>query len=277
MRYNFPLLVVFTLIAGCVTPPATYDVNGKMVVGAEEAARVIATRANTNIAAQTAYADRSPMLTYTVAPVMPREAVTRKIEGDVMAELSVGRDGNVTTVNILKSPHLLLSDAVTDAMKKWVFRPMIVDGMPQAFLVKQTYAFRLPSSDRESPTVVAKNAAIKISESNTFVVLAKDAKRGEGPSGIADKFDLEGKIVAYTTFRWDETNTRGGQQTVTAKWFSGDKLVSTPKNTYDFGTPPYYVWFQINGTALGVGKARVEVYVDGTFVGSKYFEVVEKL
>ena len=120
-------------------------------------------------------------------------------------------------------------------------------------------------------------STIKISERNTSIVLAKDAERGKGPSGISDKFSLEGKIVAYMTFRWDETSTRGGQQTVEVKWFSGDKLVSTPKNTFDFGVSPYYVWFNTYGTALGVGKARVEVYVNGIFAGSKNFEVVEKL
>ena len=120
-------------------------------------------------------------------------------------------------------------------------------------------------------------STIKISERNTSIVMAKDAKKGEGPTGISDKFGLEGKIVAYMTFRWDETNVRAGQQNVEVKWFSGDKLVSTPKNTYAFGKSPHYVWFTTYGTALGVGKARVDVYVDGVFVGRKSFEVVEKL
>lgn len=120
-------------------------------------------------------------------------------------------------------------------------------------------------------------STIKISERNTSIVLAKDAKKGEGPSGIADTFPLEGKIVAYMTFGWDDTNARGGSQKVEVKWFSGDRLVSAPSNSFDFGRPPHYVWFTTYGTALGIGKARVEVYVDGVFAGSKTFEIVGKI
>jgi hypothetical protein len=120
-------------------------------------------------------------------------------------------------------------------------------------------------------------ASVKFSERNTIIVIAKEAKLGEGPTGISDKFSFEGKIVVHTTFRWEDINTQGGQQTIEVRWFSGEKLMSSAKNTFRFGKSPYYVWFNTTGTALGVGKAKVEVYADGVFVGSKNFEVVEKL
>lgn len=120
-------------------------------------------------------------------------------------------------------------------------------------------------------------STVKISERNTSIVLAKDTQKDKGPIGISEKFGLEGKIVAYLTFLWDDTKAQGGVQTIEVRWFSGDRLISSPKKTFTFSAPPYYVWFPTLGTALGVGKARVEVYVDGVFSGSKSFEVVERI
>lgn len=127
-------------------------------------------------------------------------------------------------------------------------------------------------------------STVKPSEKNASIVMARDIKKvqrtsgingnfDQWPVGIADKFDLDGKIVAYITFKWNGISRAGGQRKVEARWFAGDKLVSIRESFHTFGAPPYDMWFSIHPAELGVGKARVEVYVDGVFVGSRNFEV----
>lgn len=129
-------------------------------------------------------------------------------------------------------------------------------------------------------------ATVSPPEKNAIIVMARDIKKGQWlpgmtgnpdqwPVGIADKFGLDGKVVAYITFKWNGISRAGGLRMVEARWFAGDKLVSIEDKAHIFGEPPYNVWFSIQSAALGVGKARIEIYVDGVFVGSRSFEVFE--
>lgn len=79
---------------------------------------------------------------HTVAPKMPLEALEKGIEGSVRVLLLVDHKGHVAEVKVLKSPSILLSDAVVKAMKQWRFTPRLVNGSPQPFTAEQTYEFR---------------------------------------------------------------------------------------------------------------------------------------
>ena len=118
-------------------------IEGKRVQGSEAAARLIAQTADAAAADQLAHADRPPKLLRSVAPTMPRQAIERGIQGDVYAELVIEADGTVSSVRILKSPDELLSQAAIEAMKQWLFSPLIVQGVAKQFKAKQVYAFRI--------------------------------------------------------------------------------------------------------------------------------------
>jgi hypothetical protein len=124
--------------------------------------------------------------------------------------------------------------------------------------------------------LVAGCAGIDISERNTTIVTAKKVVKGQGASDITDTFTLEGQVFALLTFKWDDIEKHGGQQTIEARWFNGEKEISRRKHDANFGQSPWQVWFPMNGTALGVGKCRVDAYVNGKYVGTKSFTVVEK-
>jgi hypothetical protein len=119
-------------------------------------------------------------------------------------------------------------------------------------------------------------ATVQLTEKDINIMMARNASC-EGPSGISDKFTLEGKIVAYVTFKWDDVNQSRGIYTIESKWYSGDKLVHISSMNIKMGKPPHYAWFNIGSTGLGIGKARVEIYSDGLLIGKKDFEVVDKL
>jgi TonB family protein len=114
----------------------------------------------------------------------------------------------------------------------------------------------------------------KFTESNVNIVMAGNAGP-EGPSCITDTFTLAGRVFAYTTFTWDAAGREGGPHKIEAKWYRGEKLLSAGVRRVVLGRPPYHALFSVPGTDLGVGKARVQMYADGLFVGSKTFEVVK--
>src|SRR5215216_3768045 len=148
MRRLLLLLMLITALWGCASPPPqTVEIGGNTAIVGSRAARALVTeRANAAAAAQIPGADASPKLLKSVEPAMPREAIIRELEGEVVAELSVEADGRVSTVRILTSSHELLSNAVVDAMLQWVFSPLMWNGAATGFVVRQTYVFKLAPS-----------------------------------------------------------------------------------------------------------------------------------
>ncbi|MEE4661338.1 MAG: energy transducer TonB [Halieaceae bacterium] len=78
------------------------------------------------------------------APTYPRNARQAKIEGYVTMAVTIRPDGTVADVSVLESdPPRLFDRAAMDAMRRWKFRPKIVDGAPQAQRARQTIEFKL--------------------------------------------------------------------------------------------------------------------------------------
>ena len=53
----------------------------------------------------------------------------RKVQGVIVLDVIVGRDGSVLDVHALNGPEILAQSA-TDAMRWWRFKPYRVDGQP---------------------------------------------------------------------------------------------------------------------------------------------------
>ena len=78
------------------------------------------------------------------SPAYPRNAKQAKIEGYVTLAVTIKPDGSVSGVSVLESdPPRLFDKAAMDAMRRWKFRPKIVDGVPQAQRARQTIEFKL--------------------------------------------------------------------------------------------------------------------------------------
>ena len=79
-----------------------------------------------------------------VPPAYPRGPKQAGIEGYVTMAVTIRPDGTVFNVKILESqPKRLFDKAATDAMKRWKFRPKVVDGNPVEQRAKQTIEFKL--------------------------------------------------------------------------------------------------------------------------------------
>jgi protein TonB len=77
---------------------------------------------------------------YPVYPALARQA---GIQGAVVLNVIIGKDGTVEGITVA-SGHPLLTSAAVDAVKKWTYRPTLVDGEPVSVGTQVTINFRLP-------------------------------------------------------------------------------------------------------------------------------------
>tara|TARA_R110002073_G_scaffold260303_2_gene423221 strand:- start:115 stop:759 length:645 start_codon:yes stop_codon:yes gene_type:complete len=82
-----------------------------------------------------------------VPPTYPRNARSAQIQGSVTMAVTIRPDGTVSDVSVLESdPPRLFDQAAVDAMRRWKFRPKVVDGNPVAQRARQTMEFKLGGS-----------------------------------------------------------------------------------------------------------------------------------
>jgi protein TonB len=85
---------------------------------------------------------KPPRLVRSVAPVYPEIARAARVQGDVAVEAEADVYGRVVRVRVLRSIPLLDAAAV-DAVRQWVYEPMILNGRPRAFIVNVYVHFEL--------------------------------------------------------------------------------------------------------------------------------------
>ena len=88
---------------------------------------------------------QAPALLHRVEPIYPDIAVRAHVEGLVILEAVVDRDGHVEDVRVLRSMPLL-DRAALDAVRQWRYSPLLLNGKPERFVLTVVVSFRL--SDR---------------------------------------------------------------------------------------------------------------------------------
>ena len=75
-----------------------------------------------------------------VKPVYPQDAQDAKIQGVVVLEADIGKDGRVFGVRVITGHPVLITPAV-EAIKQWVYQPVIVAGQPVDVVTTVTLNF----------------------------------------------------------------------------------------------------------------------------------------
>jgi protein TonB len=83
-----------------------------------------------------------PALLHRVNPVYPPQAVSAGIEGTVVLEALVGKDGHVEELRVLRG-HRLLEKAALDAVRQWRYSPVLLNGHPERFILTVVVSFRI--------------------------------------------------------------------------------------------------------------------------------------
>jgi protein TonB len=84
----------------------------------------------------------APALIERVEPEYPAIAVRAHVHGVVILEATVDREGRVEDVRVLRSIPLLDAAAV-DAVRKWRYSPLLLNGEPERFVLTVTVSFSL--------------------------------------------------------------------------------------------------------------------------------------
>ncbi len=85
---------------------------------------------------------KPPKLIKQVDPVYPEIARQARVEGVVIVEATTDIYGRVQGIKVLRSIPLLDQSAI-DAVRQWVYEPMIINGRPRGVIFTVTVRFQL--------------------------------------------------------------------------------------------------------------------------------------
>lgn len=88
---------------------------------------------------------QAPALVKRVEPTYPEIALVAKVTGLVILEATVGQDGSVESVRVLRSVKFL-DQAAVDAVKQWKYSPLVLNGVPTPFVLSVTLSFSVKES-----------------------------------------------------------------------------------------------------------------------------------
>jgi protein TonB len=84
------------------------------------------------------------LLIHDVEAVYPDTALSQHLEGAVILQVWVAKDGSVQDVKLMKG-YIQLGRAAVDAVRQWRFKPYTPDGKPINFQTSITVSFKSPN------------------------------------------------------------------------------------------------------------------------------------
>jgi protein TonB len=89
--------------------------------------------------------DQPPVPLVRLEPRYPREALRRRVEGEVIVEFVVDESGRCSAIEVISSrPGRLFESSAVRAIEGWRFSPGTSNGKPVAVRVRQRVAFAAP-------------------------------------------------------------------------------------------------------------------------------------
>ena len=85
---------------------------------------------------------RPPLKVRNVAPPYPEVARAAHVQGDVVLDCTISNEGRVVDVKVLSGP-ILLQAAAVDAVRQWLYRPTLLNGVPVPVVMTVTVRFAL--------------------------------------------------------------------------------------------------------------------------------------
>jgi protein TonB len=86
---------------------------------------------------------KEPLLLRRVEPGYHPLAIRANITGTVILEAVVDHEGRVIDVKVLRSAHKLLDDAAVEALGQWRYAPLVLNGIPERFILTVVLSFNL--------------------------------------------------------------------------------------------------------------------------------------
>jgi len=77
-----------------------------------------------------------------VAPIYPPIAKSSRIQGAVRFTATVDKTGRLQNIQFVSGPQMLV-DSAADAVRKWVYRPMMLNGQPTEVITQIEVRFSI--------------------------------------------------------------------------------------------------------------------------------------
>ena len=81
-------------------------------------------------------------LIHQVNPIYPPLARQARVQGVVVMEAAISKDGSIESLRVIQG-HPLLNQAALDAVQQWKYRPTMLNGDPVEVITTVTVTFRL--------------------------------------------------------------------------------------------------------------------------------------
>ena len=96
------------------------------------------------------YVAEAPPVVEFVPPVYPEAARESAVEGSVVLHTVIDRQGSVVAVSVIESLSNGVSDAAAEAVRRWVFEPVQIDGQPALARFLLEVEFELETAEGDS-------------------------------------------------------------------------------------------------------------------------------
>jgi protein TonB len=83
------------------------------------------------------------LLVTKVPPVYPAQAISARIQGAVLLQANITKDGNISGLQVVSGDSVLAKAALA-AVKQWKYKPYFLDGQPVQIQTQITVNFKLP-------------------------------------------------------------------------------------------------------------------------------------
>jgi TonB family protein len=87
------------------------------------------------------YSENGPV--YRPAPPYPSAELRAGIEGEVELQVTIGGDGKVLSVRVVRATRETFAKSAADTVSNWTYKPPRVSGRPVCVVVSLTHKFEL--------------------------------------------------------------------------------------------------------------------------------------
>lgn len=131
--------------AASITPPVVVTVNPAQNAPINMPSIMPVSTQTTNEPVSVSEDSARALLIQKVDPIYPPEALAQKYQGQVVLQATIGRDGSVEDLKIVRG-YFVLGKAAIAAVKQWRFQPYMLNGHPMQTQTTISLKFTFPPS-----------------------------------------------------------------------------------------------------------------------------------
>ena len=130
---------------------------------------------------------------FRVNPIYPPDAKANRIQGAVVIEVIIGKDGAIQNINSVTGPEILQQSAL-DAIRQWIYKPYVLNGQPVEVQSTITINYNLgPIDDQNEEDAAIKPRKIGDSVSAPLLIYAVQPEYSEQ----AKKDKISGNVLVH--------------------------------------------------------------------------------